>query len=570
MTPFSRAIAPWLFAAGALAAVVWALNQGSLPRADFTFVNGSEVKSLDPSIVTGQPEQRMLTGLFEGLMNWHPRTLEPIPGVANRWELSEDRRTYTLHLRPDAKWSDGSPVTAEDFAYSLRRLLDPRTAAEYAYQAWYILGARRYSSGGRALNPGDAIEVELNLPPDAVNTLRGEVRCGRLLRIEDSSGRELSDAEREAAQGAEGFRIEAWTFVVDCGEGAERYCYADDDSAAKARPAAGVRWCRQVLPDFRTVGVAVIDERTLRIELENPTPYFLTLLGYYPLFPVNRRCVERYGSPQWTYVENIVCNGAYVPEFRRIRDRTRLRKNPHYWNRDEVRLETIDVLAVESSSTALNLYLTDQVDWIYDLPAPALKTLLAERPRRPDVNPQPMLVTYFYMLNTTRKPLDDVRVRRALAMAIDRRELTDVLLGAGERPAYSLTPPGIAGYVPPQCPQEDAAKARRLLAEAGYPDGRGFPPMSILYNTHEGHQAIAELIRKQWQNNLGIALRTRNEEFATLLASQRQMNYDVSRRGWVGDYPDPNTFLDLHVTGGEQNGTGWSNAEYDALIGGGW
>src|SRR5690606_3346179 len=118
----------------------------------------------------------------------------------------------------------------------------------------------------------------------------------------------------------------------------------------------------------------------------------------------------------------------------------------------------------------------------------------------------------------------------------------------------------------PEGPHENAKEARRLLAEAGYPGGRGFPTIEILYNTHEGHQAIAQLIRKQWQKNLGIKVRTRNEEWATFNASQRQLNYDVSRRGWIGDYADPNTFLDMFVSGGENNCTGWGNPEYDKLI----
>ncbi|MCC6492508.1 MAG: peptide ABC transporter substrate-binding protein, partial [Pirellulales bacterium] len=250
-----------------------------------------------------------------------------------------------------------------------------------------------------------------------------------------------------------------------------------------------------------------------------------------------------------------------------LRDRTRLVKNERYWNADEVRLKSIDVLATESSVTGLNLYLTGKVDWIYDVPPAALRELLAERPPRDDLNPQPMLTTYFYLFNVTRKPLDDVRVRRALTLAIDRAELTGRLLGCGERPAYSLVPPGLPGYDPPQCAPQDVAEARRLLAEAGFPDGRGFPVLEILYNTHETHAAIAQLIRKQWQRALGIRVKTRNEEFATQLNSQRALDYDVSRRSWIGDYADPNTFLDMFVSGGENNCTGFSSAEYDRLIG---
>src|SRR5688500_478196 len=168
-------LAPRMAGLGILAALGWALNRGQLEPADFTFANGAEVKSLDPAIVTGQPENRMINALFEGLVQWHPETLEPIPGVAERWEVSDDKLQYTFFLRDDARWSDGSPVTAEDFYYSMRRFLDPRTGAEYAYQAWYIKNAKRYTSGGRGVRPGNRIEIELNLPVNAVNSRRGEV-----------------------------------------------------------------------------------------------------------------------------------------------------------------------------------------------------------------------------------------------------------------------------------------------------------------------------------------------------------------------------------------------------------
>jgi oligopeptide transport system substrate-binding protein len=561
-----RSLFPWIAGVAILGSIGWALNRGQLPPADFTFINGTEVKSLDPAIVTGQPENRMINALFEGLTSWNAETLKPEPGVAERWDVSEDLLTYTFHLRQDAKWSDGSPVTAHDFIYSMRRFLDPRTAAEYSYQAWYVKNAKRYSGGGRAVRPGDNVEVELNVDPDGSNALRGKLVHGKLVRIEDRSGKELAGEALDKAAADESLKIEDWVFVISTEAGEERFRYADDADAAENEPAKGERHARQILLDLKEVGMRANDDHTLQFTLENPTPYFLTLVGFYPLFPVQQKCVETFGSPDWTDVENIVCNGPFKPEFRHLRDRTRVVKNEHYWDRDNVKLNSVDFLAVESSTTALNLYLTGEVDWIYDVPAAALRTLMAERPVRDDLNPQPMLNTYFYLLNVTRKPFDDVRVRKALSMAMDRNELTQVLLGAGELPTYSLVPPGLPGYDPPQGPHEDVKEAQRLLAEAGYPNGRGFPEIEILHNTHEGHHAIAQLIRDQWRKNLGISVKTRNEEWATFNASQRQLKFDVSRRGWIGDYADPNTFLDMFVSGGENNCTGWGNAEYDRLI----
>lgn len=528
--------------AGGLAAVVWAVLRVQLPSADFTFVNETEIKSLDPHNVTGEPEHRILQSIFEGLTRLDAKTLKPLPGVAESWDISEDKKVYTFHLRKDAVWSNGEPVTAHDFVYSGRRFLDPQTAAEYAYQAWYIKNGRRYSLGAEGIGPGDPVEVELNEPPAGSPPFaRAQVIYGRLTRV-DGQGKERA-------------------FVVDV-DGRERRYRAGD----KGESQDGAEPCKQVLLDFREVGVRAIDDHTLETTLENPTPYWLDLTIYHALLPVNQRCIETYGSPRWTDPDHIVTNGAFRIALRRIRDRIRLVKSNNYWDREHVKLDVIDALAVTSQVTTVNLFETGKADWITNPPAIVLRELLKPGRPREFLNPRPFLCTYYYMLNTKRKPLDDVRVRRALALAVNRSEITSTALGAGEVPAYSLVPPGIPGYESPTLGNEDVAQAKQLLAEAGYPDGHGFPKLEIMYNSDEAHETIAQLVRKQWEQNLGLNLDTRNEEWGSYMASVREMEYWVARRAWVGDYLDPNTFLDMMVTGGENNGTGWSNAEYDGLI----
>jgi oligopeptide transport system substrate-binding protein len=226
----------------------------------------------------------------------------------------------------------------------------------------------------------------------------------------------------------------------------------------------------------------------------------------------------------------------------------------------------VDALSIDSLTTAFNLYETGTTDWVTRPPVEVIRELLKRKPPRNDLNPAPMLATYYYMLNTTRPPLDDRRVRYALSMSIDRDEITNVATGAGEIPARTLVPPYLPGYEPQRCKPSDPDRARELLAEAGYPDGRGFPRLEIHYNTDQQHQAVAVLLRKQWQRELGISVSLRNEEWGSYLDTQQQMNYTISRRIWVGDYPDPNTFLDMYVTDGDNNKTGFSNAEYDRLI----
>jgi oligopeptide transport system substrate-binding protein len=274
--------------------------------------------------------------------------------------------------------------------------------------------------------------------------------------------------------------------------------------------------------------------------------------------------LERHGAPAWTRPENLVSNGPFRIESRRIRDRVRLVKNPYYWNRDQVKLNTVDILAVEGTTAMLNLYLTGAADWISDVPSSVAPRLMQSRPQ--EFRPTPTLGVYFYRINTRHPPLDRIEVRRALALAVDRRDIVETVTRTGQVPALSFVPPGLSGYEPSTLGAENVAEAQRLLAEAGFPGGRGFPKLEILYNTHEGHKAIAELIQDRWKRTLGIDVGLRNQEFAVSLETVRQGQYDLARAAWIGDYADPNTFLDMFVTGNENNETGWGNEEYDRLI----
>jgi oligopeptide transport system substrate-binding protein len=517
------------------AIAVWAVSQGTLPPADLTMCNGTEIKTIDPAQATDQPSGRVIDAIFEGLCRRHPKDLRPIPGIAERWEKSDDLRTYTFHLRKNAQWSDGSPVTAEDFFYSYRRFLSPSIPNQYAYQLWYVKNARRYTTS--KVEVGEQVEVELPRAAGVVNTVRGEVLVGTLKAIDGDD--------------------DAKVYTVEIA-GKPRRFYKGDNPVADAEP------CAYLLPSFESVGIRVIDPYTLVIELDHPTPYFLDILAFYPLRPVHRKCLETHGIPAWTRPENAVVNGPFRVESRRIRDRVRLVKNERYWNRDEVRLNVVDVLAVEGTTAMLNLYLTGAADWIDDVPTSVAPTLMKTRPK--EFDPEPTLGVYFYRLNTRRPPLDKPAVRRALALTINREEIVKTVTRTGQVPAFSLVPPGLAGYKSSTFGEENLAEAKQLLADAGFADGRGFPEIEILYNTHEAHKTIAELIQDRWKQNLGIDVGLRNQEFAVQLDTIHSGNYDLARAAWIGDYADPNTFLDMFVTDGENNETGWSNAEYDRLL----
>jgi len=321
---------------------------------------------------------------------------------------------------------------------------------------------------------------------------------------------------------------------------------------------------RQLLVDFSTVGIRVPDPHTLEFKLENKVPYFVKLTGFYPLYPVHRETIERFGYPQWTHPENVVSNGAFRLGSRQIRDRIRLVKNEQYWDAENVYLNTIDALAVESANTGLNMYENRQVDWISTVPTAIVPELIEQE--RPDFKRAAYLTIAFYRFNVNVKPLGDVRIRRALTLAIDRDRLVKKIIRGGQTPATSFVPPGIAGYDSPTCCEYDPEEARRLLAEAGFPDGDGFPKLTLLYNSSDDLKKIAESIQYNWRDTLGVEIELANQEWGAFLTRVHSMDYDIARAGWIGDYVDPNTFLDMFVTDGGNNETGWSNEEYDDLI----
>lgn len=541
--------------------MAWSLAASRTAPADFTFNNATEIKTVDPALVTGQPEGRIVGVLFEGLVRLDPKETLPVtggpeewPGVAERWEISEDKLTYTFHLRKEAKWSNGKPVTAEDYHYSMRRFLHPLTGAEFAKQGWYLVNGKKYNAGGTYLEPGDLVEVELNLPKDVPLTRSGELIRGKLIRKDPPA---LPEEKEEQKKITQRFHIEV--------EGKEEVYVIADPSRGDVVP-EGTNACRMVTLAFSEVGIKVIDPHTLETKLKSPTPFWLQLMGFYPLFPVNRECVETHDAPQWTKPENIVTNGPYTIAFRRPRDRIRLVKNPHYWNRDNVKLETIDVLSVEDQTTSLNMYIRGDIDWIVEPPNNVMEDLMQADPPRDDFNPARMSGTYYYKFNISRGELKDKRVRQALSLALDREEIIRTAVRGPQDPAFHLVPPGMPGYTSPRFPDRNVERARELLAEAGFEQGRGFRPFEILYNSHETHKAVAELVAKQWQRELGITVKLKNVQWAAYQDALRMKEYDVGRQAWIADYIDPNSFIDLFVSDNENNQTGWANARYDELV----
>jgi oligopeptide transport system substrate-binding protein len=444
------------------------------PRADLVWTAGTEVATLDPNKMNALQDGRVAAALFEGLTVVDARTLKVRPGVARSWQISPDALTYTFDLRPEARWSDGKPVTAEDFVYSWKRVLEPKTAAEYAYILYPIRGARAYY-----------------------------------------------------------------------------------DAASK--PGGGADWSK--------VGIRMEGPYRMVVTLEQPCAYFLDLAAFTTYLPVRRDAIEKHGD-RWTLPGNIISNGAFRLVEWRFQSRMMWEKNPYYWDAASVALGRVEVRVFNDAVTALDAYETGAVDLTTVVPPLAVQPLLATREsgRRKDVQYETVYAAYFYRINCSRPPFSDARVRRALVLAIDRQAIIERAARGGQKPAFSLVPPGYEAYKPPPGLTEDVEEARRLLAEAGFPNGAGMGEPALLVNKGMGHVPIAEMLQQQWRERLGVNVRIEQVEWKVFLDRMSRLDYEVARGGWYADYVDPNTFIDMFVTGGGNNNTGWSNKEYDALV----
>lgn len=323
------------------------------------------------------------------------------------------------------------------------------------------------------------------------------------------------------------------------------------------------------IDDFSKVGVKVIDDYTLEVELNNATPYFLQLLDHYSMFPVHRPTIEKFGKPDergslWTRPGNFVGNGPFTLKEWKLFKRVDVVKNPQYWDADKVKLNGIRFHPIENVTTEERMFRSGQLHHTASIPIDKVATYKKDKPHL--LHTYPYLGNYFYRINTTLPHLKDKRVRQALAMSINSKQLTEQVTKGGEVPAYTFTPPDTLGYTAKSAFEFNPEKAKQLLADAGFPNGEGFPVTELLYNTSEGHRKIAVAIQQMWNQYLGVNIILNNQDWKVYLDSVNNGDYTIARAGWIGDYVDPNTFLDMWVKDGGNNRTGWSNPRYDELI----
>jgi oligopeptide transport system substrate-binding protein len=433
---------------------------------------GSEPRTLDPQAAQGVTEHHIIMGLIEGLVGCHPTDQSlAVPGMADHWEHNDDYSVWTFHIGEDRKWSNGDPVTAQDFVFSYKRILTP------AFGAYYV---------------------------DSLFILKG----------------------------------------------------AED-------------YYREKVKDFDQVGVKALDDHTLRIELVGPTPYLLSLLQHDSWYPVNPKTILKYGKisdrdTKWTSASNYVGNGPFIMKTWRENDVIELVRNPLYWDAATVKLNGINFYSIDSQNTQDRAFQAGQLHKTNELQLDKVPYYRLKRPEYLRIDPYEGV--YFYELNTKRKPIDNPKVRIALSLAVDREAIVKNILRQGQHAATGFTPPGMGEYQAVKMMTYDPDRARQLLAEAGYPDGKGFPKFNILINTSEAHRAIAEAIQQMWREELNIDVGIENQEWKVYLDTMNNKNYGICRYAWIGDFMDPVTFLSMWTAGNGNNNSNWSSPKYDELI----
>tara|TARA_A100000171_G_scaffold53117_1_gene77107 strand:+ start:1300 stop:3231 length:1932 start_codon:yes stop_codon:yes gene_type:complete len=534
------------------------LSDKPTTRADLVFINSSDVNTLDPQRMSWMHDLRTARLIFEGLVRndvlSHDFDIEP--AVAESWTISDDAQTYTFIIREDAKWSNGEPVTAEDFRYSWRRAMLPDLVSDYAAMFMNIKGAQAFYDW-------------------------------RTEQLDAFSDREF-------------------------------------DSPTDRQQQAYALWDETKSKFHELVGMRSADPNTLIIELEKPIPYFLELCGFGVFMPVYEPLVSQYERPDpetarlirrpgWTRGGVLVSNGPFTLERWRMKRDMRLEKNPHYWDRDSIAIDSIDIPSINDPNAGVLAYQTGAVDWIADvtasyrgemvaqklqylaehadqveqLRAQGLDQFAIDRQLPPDPRAHTHAVssfgTYFYNFNCKPflsdgqpNPFADARVRRAFAMCIDKRAVANQVRRLGEPTARTLIPPGsIGGYTSPKgLPNigdaEDSAardaiiaESRRLLAEAGFPEDF---VVTLSFNKDAGHDLIAQTIAKSWQKHLGIQTRLDQKEIKIFRDDLKDKQYMTARAGWFGDYGDPTTFLDINYSTDGNNDRAYNNPHYDDLL----
>jgi len=544
------------------------------------YVSGSEPESLDPQISAGQNEARLYMALYDGLTEYDPKTSAPVPAIAERWEVNKDFSEITFHLRKNARFSNGDPITATDFVYTIRRGLTPELASTNAALAYYIRYAQAFNEGGVfVLDPGsqtfllekDFLAAEEPPAPPAKGTTPPPKTPGPPLSSQavESVAAEYPPVPEDQTPDADtAFHrfMHSPARIVLPGDAKARNKALDANPKLKA----AVEGKQFVAVKGEDVGVEAVDNYTLRISLAQQAPFFISLMPHQFFRVIHRGTIEKFGS-SWTDPKHIVTSGPFKLEAWKPYDRIVVARDPMNWDAGRVKLDYIVFNMIVDNTTMLNFYKAGELDAMYNhtVPAAWLEVISAKK----DFMDAPEAAIDYYRFNTTKGPTKDIRVRKALNMSLNKKALAN---WRHVKPLTAFTPSGIfPGYPQPEGDPFNPDLAKRLLVEAGYADAAGkFDPekfsaseIELITNPDGNNLSYADFIQAQWKQNLGVTIQIRVMESKTFYAAQAKLDYKgISRFGWSADYMDPFTFLSLFYTPTGNNGTGWWDPKFVELL----
>ena len=518
------------------------------------YITGSEPESLDPQFVTGQPEARILIGLYDRLVEYHPKTMQPIPSMATHWEVSDDGIVYTFHLRDNGRFSNGDPITAKDFVWSFQRALSPELASRYGFLGYDIKYGEQY------------------------NSKKSFVKKNGKFLPDDPNGEPVESCSAEAPL----------CLAVAADEEALAKLKADDP--ATAARIVGAEFV-EVKPG--DVSVKAVGDNTFIVRLKQPAPYFVGLLTHQFFSVLHRPTIEKFGK-DWIKPEHIVTSGSYKLESWDPYDQMTIVKDPNYWDAANVKLDKIQFYPMDEQTTMMNIYKGGRVDALYNHTVPAAWNEYI-RQYKDEYLLHPEVTIEYYTFSVLKKPFDNIDVRKAFSLSINRDNLEK----------FRKTIKQSADFVPTIFPDYEKAR-KKVFAELSKKDGispadferRLFDPaaackhmekagytvkdagggkckvtdfpldgVELTYNTAESNKAVAEFVQSQWQQNLGLTIPLKNMEFKTFLPYRSAIEYKgMARAGWVGDYMDPFTFLSQFYTENNDSSTGWWKPEYDKMM----
>ena len=533
----------------------------------FRYVTGDEPASLDPAIGNGQPEARLYMALYEGLVEYNPKTLGPDPALAERWHINNDSSEFTFHLRTNGRWSNGDPIDANDFVYSFRRALDKKTASRNAYLASYLKYAQAWNEQRvfvRDPKTGQFLlerDFQENPPEESIGNSP----------IDQAKSEYIPDPNESTPDPDTAFHHQMHSPLRLTLPGSEKARTTRIEADAKLKAAvAGKEFVPVKAEDL---GVEAIDKYTVRLYLTQQAPFFLGLLAHQVFRLVPRKVVEQWGE-QWTQPEHIVTCGPFKVKTWVPYDKLVLERDPMYWDAKTVRLDELHFFPILDNATAMNLYKVGELDALYNhaVPNPWLHII---RQKKDYMDRAEAAIDYLIM-NTTKPPLDNPKVRKAFNLSIDKEAYANWRRIV--KPLTAFTPTGMfAGYPQPQGAAFNPAEGRRLLGEAGYPvvqnsDGSFSCPkfpvdqVEFIYNSQAANKSVAEWMQAQWKQNLGITVGLRNMEWKTFLEARAKLEYKGFARGaWGADFMDPFTFLSIFYSA-DESGTGWLDPKYVKML----